>query len=185
MADNLDGEGTEFMVFAVGECLRWSDDDALTRMDAEGVEILHVADGDAVVKAVAHHLVLNLFPTLQRFFDEHLGREREGFLCQLVQFLFIVAEAGAETTQCVGSTDDDGIAKVCSCLASLFDGFASVAFDGFHVNLVQFLHEEFTVFGVDDGLNRSAKHTHVVFLKDVLLIEFHAAVEGGLSTERQ
>ena len=34
-------------------------------MDAQGIEVLHVADGDTVVEAIAHHLVLYLLPALQ------------------------------------------------------------------------------------------------------------------------
>ena len=42
-------------------------------MDAEGVEVLHVADGDTVVVLIAYHLVLNLLPALERLLDQYLG----------------------------------------------------------------------------------------------------------------
>ena len=38
------------------------DDDGVAGVDAHRVEVLHVADGDAVVVGVAHHFVLDLFP---------------------------------------------------------------------------------------------------------------------------
>ncbi len=67
------------------ECLRGRDHDRLAGMDAYRVEILHVADGDAVVAQVAHHLVLDLLPAAQRLLDQHLlcpvgKRPAQGFI---------------------------------------------------------------------------------------------------------
>ena len=67
VSDDFDGQRTQFVVLAIGERLRRSDDNRLSRMDAQWVEVLHVADGDTVVVAVAHHLIFYLFPTPQRF----------------------------------------------------------------------------------------------------------------------
>ena len=60
------------LVLFVGERLAWRHHDAVTGVDAHGVYVLHVANGDAVVGGVAHHLVLDLFPAHKRAFDEHL-----------------------------------------------------------------------------------------------------------------
>ncbi len=65
----LEGDLPEHVVFGVGQRLRRGDDDAFARMDPHGVEILHVADGDAVVILVADDLVLDLFPALEVFLD--------------------------------------------------------------------------------------------------------------------
>jgi hypothetical protein len=63
----------EHLVLVVVERLRRRDHDGLARVDAHRVEVLHVADGDAVVAEVAHHLVLDLLPALEVLLDEHLG----------------------------------------------------------------------------------------------------------------
>ena len=65
VTDNLDGKGTKLMVFRISEGLRGSYDNALAGMDAERVEVLHVANGDAVVVTVANHLVFYFLPTLE------------------------------------------------------------------------------------------------------------------------
>ena len=75
MADDLDGQRTQLMVLAVGKRLGRCYDDRLSRMDAERVEVLHVADRDTVVVTVAYNLIFNLFPTLQALLDKHLWRE--------------------------------------------------------------------------------------------------------------
>lgn len=43
-----------------------------TCVNAKWVEILHVADGDAVISNVPHHLILHLLPAQQRLFHQDL-----------------------------------------------------------------------------------------------------------------
>ena len=84
VADDADGQLAQLVVVGVRERLAGGDDDGLARVDAQRVEVLHVADGDAVVEAVAHHLVLHFLPAAEALLDEHLGREGEGLLYQHV-----------------------------------------------------------------------------------------------------
>ena len=93
MTDNLDSQRTQLMILRIGERLRRSHHNRLSRMDAQRVEILHITDGDTVIIAITHHLVFYFLPAFQRFLYENLRRERERFLCQAVEFLLIVAEA--------------------------------------------------------------------------------------------
>ena len=46
-------------------------------MDAKRVKVLHVTDGDAVIRRVPHHFVLNLLPAEKRLLDEQLRRVRQ------------------------------------------------------------------------------------------------------------
>ena len=71
-ADDFQADGAQELVFLVGERLAGRDDDAVAGVDAHRVDILHVADGDAVVGAVAHHLVLDLLPADKGAFEENL-----------------------------------------------------------------------------------------------------------------
>jgi hypothetical protein len=75
MAYHLDCEVMEELTFLGAEGLRRSDNDGLTGMDSEWVEVLHVTDSDTVVIAVTHHLVLDLLPSLERLLYEDLRRE--------------------------------------------------------------------------------------------------------------
>ena len=65
------------------------------------------------------------------------------------------------------------------------DGAAGLALDGLHANLVEALHKEVAVLGIDDGLYGGAQHLDAVLLKNTLLVEFNATVQGCLSTERE
>ena len=75
MTDNLDGEGTELMILCIAQGLRWSDDDTLTGMDSQWVEVLHVTNCDTVVVTVANYLIFNLLPALQALLYQYLWRE--------------------------------------------------------------------------------------------------------------
>ena len=185
MADDVDGDLAQEMVFVVGQGLRRSDHDALAGVDAERVEILHVTDRDAVVVAVAHDFVFDLFPAAQRLLDEDLRGEGEGLAGHRLQFVFVLAEAGTEAAQRVGGAQDDRIADLARGGAGLFDVGRGVRLDRLDADLVQPLHEEFAVFRVDDGLYRGAEHLDAVFLEDAALVELHAAVERGLAAERE
>ena len=67
--DYLDAGRAQHLVFLVAQCLAWRHHDAVSGVDTHGVQVFHVADGDAIVRAVPHHLVLDLFPTDQRPFE--------------------------------------------------------------------------------------------------------------------
>ena len=49
-----------------------SHDDRVAGVDADGVQVLHVADGDDVALVVAHDLVLDLFPAGDALFHQDL-----------------------------------------------------------------------------------------------------------------
>ena len=185
VAHDADGELAKFVVFGVGQGLRRGDDDALAGVDAQGVEVFHVADRDTVVETVAHHFILHFFPALEALFHQHLRREGKGLFGQHIQFSLVVAEAGAQTAQSIGGTEDDGIAQRGGSAAGVGDVGASLALDGLDIDLIEALYEELAVFGVHDGLNGRTEDGHAIFLKDAFLMEGHTAVEGGLTTEGQ
>ena len=120
MADNADGEFAEVVVILVGQCLRRSHDNALSRMYSERVEVLHVADRDAVVILVPDHLVLDFLPALQGFLHENLRGERESLGTEFLELLVILAEAGPETSEGICSPDNQRVTEgMCRSLGLL------------------------------------------------------------------
>ena len=137
MAHDLDGEFAQIVVVLVRQGLRGSHHDRFAGVDAERIEILHVADRYAVVEAVADHFVFHFLPSFERFLHQHLWRERQSFFCQLDQLSLVVAEAAAKTAQSVGrayyhreSEPTGGF----QCALNVVDG---LAFDRFHSDLVE------------------------------------------------
>ena len=183
MPDNVDGGLPQEMVFVVGEGLRRGDDDAFAGMDPERVHVLHVADRDAVVEAVADHLVFDFLPPTQGFLHKDLRREGKGLGGDGVQLGLVLAEAGTEAAQGVGRPDDDGIAHLAGGGSGLLEGRRRMGADGLHANFVEPGHKEFPVLRVDDGFHGGSQHLDAVTLQDAAAEQGHAAVERGLAAE--
>eukprot|EP00123_Amoebidium_parasiticum_P018886 comp24311_c0_seq1/m.45726 comp24311_c0_seq1/g.45726 ORF comp24311_c0_seq1/g.45726 comp24311_c0_seq1/m.45726 type:complete len:317 (+) comp24311_c0_seq1:2722-3672(+) len=74
VTNGLDGCVAQHVVLTVTQRLRGCNDDGVTSVDTERVEVLHVAHSDAVVIGITHHLILYLLPALHGPLNQHLGR---------------------------------------------------------------------------------------------------------------
>ena len=159
-------------------------DDGLARVDAHRVEVLHVADGDAVVAPVAHDLVLDLLPAAQALLDQHLGHAAgEGAAQRLVEVGLGLDDAAALAAQREAAAQHHREADLAGRGPRLVGGAAGAAARGAHADLRQPLDEELAVLGVADGLHRRAEHPHAVLVEDARLVERQPAVERGLAAE--
>lgn len=139
MPDNLDGSGSEHVVFLVGQRLRRRDDDRVTGMCAERVKVFHVAADDGVLEitvqqiiramnksthvgGISNDFILDLFPALQTLLNQDLRRKTQTLGGQVSEFLFIVRETGTETTEGKGRSDDDRVTDFCGSVESCLDG---------------------------------------------------------------
>ena len=139
-------------------------------MDAQRIEVLHVAHGDAVVVSVAHHFVFYFLPSLQRLLHQYLRGESKGFLSLHLQFLIIIAEAGTQSSQGIGCTKYYGVTQLMGSSLHILHGAASFTFDGLHSNLIQTLDKEVPVFSINDGLHRCAQNLYTVFFENAFLV---------------
>ncbi len=179
------GKFTQIVIVLVGQRLRRSHNNALSSVNAKRIEVLHIAHGYAVVESVAHDFILDLFPSLERFFHKHLRRERQGLFCQSHQLFLIVAKTGSETAESIGRTNNHRIAKLGGSSDSVRHRCHGFTLDSLDPYLIQFFHKQFTVFGVHNSLDGGAEHFHSVFFKDPVLIEVYAAVQSRLSAESE
>ena len=99
----------QHLVFLVRECLAWRDDDAVAGVRAHRVDVLHVADGDAVARAVPHDLVLDFLPTDERFLQQHLMNRtgRQAGCDDAVELVLGVGDAAACAAERVCRTHDE------------------------------------------------------------------------------
>ena len=72
-ADDFQCAVTEHMILLVRERLRRTNHNGIAGVDSNRVEVFHVADGDRRIMAVAHHFILDLFISLDAFFNQHLS----------------------------------------------------------------------------------------------------------------
>ncbi len=154
MADDPDGDLAEAVVFGVGQGLGRGDDDALARMDPHRVEVLHVADRDAVVGPVPDDLILDLFPALEVLLDEDLAGGDECLGQGLAELPGIVGDAASFASQGVGDTGHHGVADRLRGPQSLFDAAYRNAARRLEPDLRQGTVEELPVLRFFDRLHR-------------------------------
>ena len=70
-------------------------------------------------------------------------------------------------------------------LAGLFHVFCRMRLDGLDIDFIKLVHEKFPVLRVHDSLDRSTENLNVIFLKYVIFIQFHTAVQCRLTAERE
>ena len=185
MAYYLLGQFRKVLHILLRETLARRQDYALAGMDAQRVEILHVADGNAAVGSIAHDFELYLLPSLERLLDEHLRGEGKSLGTELLELGVVVDEAGAEAAEGIGGAKNERIAEVARGGPGLFEAFGRVRLDGEYVYFVEALDEQFAVFRVHDGLYRRAQHLDAVLLKDSAAIQVDAAIKRRLAPERK
>mmetsp|Transcript_72066 Transcript_72066/g.203447 ORF Transcript_72066/g.203447 Transcript_72066/m.203447 type:complete len:1095 (-) Transcript_72066:280-3564(-) len=170
-------------VFVVRERLRRGDDNGVAGVGADGVEVLHVADGDAVVVGVPNDLVLQLLPALQALVDDDLRAVDQGLGSQLPQLIIIMGEAAAQAAQCKCGTHKDRVADLLRKPNSILDVGATSALGDLVAAELDSLCEELAIFRRHDCLDGRPHHTHVVLLKDALLVKLDTAHQCRLSTK--
>ena len=156
-------------------------------MDAHRVDVLHVADGDAVVRAVAHHLVLDLFPADQRLLDQYL---RDGTRCEaasddLVELIDGIGDAATGAAQRVCGPYDQRQTDVVHDPVGVFHGLCYLRRGHRLSDAHQQVSEQLAVLGVAYSLKRSAEQSHIVLVQDAGVGKLHCEVEAGLTSERR
>ena len=109
--DYVERRGAQHLILFVRKGDRRGDDDAVAGMNADGVEVLHAADGDDVALAVAHHLELDLFPAADALLDQDLVDRgaAQTVLGDLEEVFLGVGDASAGAAERERRTYDDGI----------------------------------------------------------------------------
>ena len=184
-ADYLDGGGAQHLIFLVGERLAGGDYDAVAGVNPHRVQVFHIADGDAVVGAVADYFVLDFFPADEGTFQEYLGYGAGGKagLGDGLELGVGVGDAAAAAAEGVGRADNQGQAHTGGDLAGFGHGVdGDVVGFGF-ADFVEEGAEKIAIFGAADGFQRGAQQADVVAFQDAGVGQGHGEVESGLAAE--
>ncbi len=156
-------------------------------MDADGVDVLHVADDDAVVGGVAQDFVFDFFPAEEAGFDQGLVDEacgQAGFK-GFSKLRFTADDAAAGAAEGVRRSYHERVACYgCEVYARLDVGHDRALGDGLADREHRFL-EARAVLGEDDRLDRGAEDFDAVLFEDAGVFEFDREVEAGLTAERR
>ena len=175
----------------VWQRLHGGDHDAVARMHAERVHVLHRADGNAGVLGVAHHLVLNLLPADEAALDHHLANRAgtQATLYALPVLLFGRNDAAARATEREGGANDRGEADLRErrrrslhalvVVRTLHHGTRCCGLP----DAIAHLAEEFSILRHLDRRERCAEEANRMPLKDAGIIECHCHVQSRLPAE--
>ena len=174
----------QFQFFIVERASR-SYNDRFTGVDTQRVEVFHAGYSEAVVVRVADHFELDFFPAFQRFFYQDLLGEGERAFGQFQEFFFVSADTATQTSQRVSRTYHHRITDLAGSSDGILHAFYRLTYRSLHIDFIQFLHEQVTVFRVHDSFYRCTEYFHSIFIKNTLCVQFGAAVQCSLSAKCQ
>ena len=184
-ADDLEGVVPHVLVLAVREGLLRRHGDRVAGVDAHGVEVLDRADDDGVVRHVAHHLQLELFPAEDGLLDQHPmgGARLEGEGHHLVQLVAVVGDAAPLAAEGEAGADDDRVADVVGDLPRLFQAAGVAALRDLEPHLLHGLFEEEAVLPQAEGVDARAQHLDAVARERPPLVEGDGEVDPRLAAD--
>ena len=166
LTDDIQCRASEHLVFLIAQRLRRCHDDTVTGVHADRIDILHVTYRDAVACAVAHHLILDLFPACDAALHQHFPHTgKTQTVCQdLLQFCLIVGDTAAASAQRIRGTQHDRIADLvgeCHTILNIGNdqGCRARLSDLFH-RILKFL----TILCLLDRGSRSSEELHAMCL---------------------
>ena len=154
-------------------------------MHTHRIEVLNRADDDDVVGHVAHHFHLVFLPPDDALFQQHLvnGRQFQSLANLLVEFLAIVGNPAADSTQREAGTNDDRQADVVQRPSRFVHVVNDVALADLQADLDHRLLERIAFFRLGDDTGLGSDHLNAKFFQHAVPGQIHANVERRLATE--
>ena len=185
LCDNVQGRGTEHLVLFVPKSLGRSNYDGVSCVDTNRVNVLHVADSDAVSCTVTHYLILDFFPAGDAALYQNLSNtgKTKTILQDLTKLVFIVGNSTAASAKGVSRTKNNRIANgIGKCKTILHRGNNL----GSCNRLADFLHSIFkflTILSLLDSLGCSTDQSYIMLFQEAFLIQLHGKVQTCLATQ--
>ncbi len=139
----------------VGEGLDGGHHYRLAGVNPHGVHVLHIADGDAGIIAIPHHLILQLRPAPHALFEEHLADPGpfQPQVADLQELLPGLGYASSRTAQCICGPDHQGQTKLLHNLQSLIQSVDRPALWHRLAHLLHGLLEQVPVLSLLNGFD--------------------------------
>ena len=171
------------LVFLVGQGLGRGHGDRVAGVHAHRVKVLNRANDDAVVRLVAHHFHLELFPAQQRLFDQQFagGRCLQTALADGFELFRVVGNAAAGAAQRKTRANDGWKAHFLLHRPGLVHVVGNARARRLQADAGHGVLELQTVFGLVDGFGRCANQLHLVLVQYAVVPQVECAVERGLA----
>ena len=113
-ADDIERCLSQHLVFPVRQGQRRRDDDRVTGVHPNGIEVFHRADRDRIAFGIAHRLKFDFLPAGNAFFNQDLGDRRKikTKLGDFPELFFILCDPAAAAAKGKGRPHDHGIADL-------------------------------------------------------------------------
>jgi hypothetical protein len=185
LLDDPEGHLLQTLHHLRGDCQHRGGAEGVARMHAHGVDILDRADADHLVPGIAHHLVLEFHPALERLLDQHLARhgERQAAGGDHTQFLHVVDEAAAGAAHRVGRTHHQREADLRGQPLRLVQRAGHARVRRLDSDFRHELLEYLAILAALDGFQVYTDNLDIVLGKDTGLAEGHGHVEPSLPAE--
>ena len=185
LGDDVQRRRAQHLVFLVREGLAGGHHDGVAGVDANRVQVLHVADGDDVALGVPHHLVLDLLPAGDALFHQNLvnGRQAQAVGGDLPQLFRVLADAAAGTAHGEGRAHDDGVADLARKLHGVVQLLHHLGGDDGLVQLFHGVLEQLAVLGAVDGVGTAGQQTHTAAVQIAGTGQLHGQVQAHLAAQ--
>ena len=187
LAHDAERRAAQQLVLFIGQRQRRRHDDGIAGVHAYGIEVLHGADGDTVVVAVAHHFELDLFPAGDAAFHEDLshGRNFQAAARELRHLRGVVSDASAGAAQREGGADDDGVTDFGAEVHGFVHASRNRRGDHGFADFLQHVLEKLAVLGAFDRVQRRPQQSDALRFKPAVPGQLHGqgqpvlAADGG------
>ena len=185
LADDLDRAVIQHLQIMIIERKDRCDDDTVTGMHADRVDVLHAADRDRMVIGVTHDFKFDFLVSLDGLLNENLMNrgKLEGIVSDFNEFLLVVRKAAAGAAERERRTEDYRVADIERSFLCLFDGVGDFRRnDRLADRLAHFL-EELTVFRTFNTVAAGADQFDTALFQNALLLQLHREIQTGLSAD--
>ena len=185
LGDDVQGGGAQHLVLVVGQGLGGGHDHRVAGVDAHGVQVFHITDGDHVALVVAHDLVLDLFPAGDALFHQDLmdGGKAQAVGADLDELFAGLADAAAGAAHGEGWAHDDRVADAVGAGQRVLQSLHDLGRDDGLVQLFHRLLEQLAVLGAVDGLRLAGQQADAGAVQITGTGQLHGQVQAHLAAE--
>ena len=112
LIDDIQGCTSEHLILFITECLRRCYDDTVSCMNTNRIDILHIADRDAVACTVTDNFIFDFLPTGNTALYQNLmcTGQTQPVGQNILQFCLIMRNTAAAAAKCIGRAQHNRIA---------------------------------------------------------------------------
>ena len=184
-ADQAQGGIPEHVILFVCQRLRRADHDGVAGVDAHGVEVLHVADGNGGVVGVPHDLVFDFLEALDALLHQNLmdGRQHQSVFHDLPEFVLVIGKSAAGAAQSKGRAKHHGIADGFRRGKTFLHGIGDLRRKHRLAKALAKLLEQFPILRLLNRFAGRSQQLYVAFLQNALLFQLHGKIQSRLAAD--